>query len=51
MSDDKGHGMVHAAETRDQAREDLVDRWDRERVAEPQLSRIILTTPTTRCAS
>lgn len=36
-------GMVHAAETRDQAREDLVERWDRERVAEPQQSRIILT--------
>lgn len=36
-------GMVHAAETRDQAREDLVERWDRERVAEPGTSRIILT--------
>lgn len=36
-------GMVHAAETRDQAREDLVKRWDRERVAEPGNSRIILT--------
>ncbi|WP_066730537.1 Ti-type conjugative transfer relaxase TraA, partial [Caulobacter sp. CCH9-E1] len=36
-------GMVHAAETRDQAREDLVERWDRERVAEPGKSRIILT--------
>ncbi|WP_168073340.1 Ti-type conjugative transfer relaxase TraA [Caulobacter sp. SSI4214] len=39
----EARGMVHAAETRDQAREDLVERWDRERVAEPQLSRIILT--------
>ncbi len=36
-------GMVHAAETRDQAREDLVERWDRDRVAEPGKSRIILT--------
>lgn len=36
-------GMVQAAETRDQAREDLVERWNRERVAEPQQSRIILT--------
>lgn len=36
-------GMVHAAQTRDQAREDLVERWDRERVAEPEKSRIILT--------
>lgn len=35
--------MVHAAETRDQAREDLVERWDRDRVAEPGKSRIILT--------
>lgn len=36
-------GMVHAAETRDQAREDLVERWDRDRSAEPGKSRIILT--------
>ena len=36
-------GMVHAAETRDQAREDLVERWDRDRIAEPGKSRIILT--------
>ncbi|WP_395445115.1 Ti-type conjugative transfer relaxase TraA [Caulobacter sp. UC70_42] len=36
-------GMVHGAETRDQARDDLVERWDRERVAEPRKSRIILT--------
>lgn len=39
----EARGMVHAAETRDQAREDLVERWDRERVAEPDKSRIILT--------
>ncbi len=39
----EARGMVHAAETRDQAREDLVERWDRERIAEPGRSRIILT--------
>jgi len=39
----EARGMVHAAKTRDQAREDLVERWDRERVAEPGKSRIILT--------
>ncbi len=39
----EARGMVHAAETRDQAREDLVERWDRDRVAEPVKSRIILT--------
>lgn len=37
------HGMVHASETREQAREDLIDRWDRDRQAEPDSSRIILT--------
>jgi Ti-type conjugative transfer relaxase TraA len=37
------HGMVHAAPTRDQARGDLIDRWDRERQASPDRSRIILT--------
>jgi Ti-type conjugative transfer relaxase TraA len=37
------HGMVHAAPTREQARDDLIDRWDRERQASPDLSRIILT--------
>ncbi|MGH7024736.1 MAG: Ti-type conjugative transfer relaxase TraA, partial [Caulobacteraceae bacterium] len=37
------HGAVHAAETREQARGDLVDRWDRDRLAEPDRSRIILT--------
>ncbi|PXA77564.1 Ti-type conjugative transfer relaxase TraA [Caulobacter sp. D4A] len=39
----EARGMVHAAQTRDQAREDLVERWDRHRVAEPDKSRIILT--------
>ncbi len=38
-----GRGMVHAAETRDQARSDLVDGWDRQRQAEPDKSRVILT--------
>jgi Ti-type conjugative transfer relaxase TraA len=36
-------GMVHAAPTREQARDDLIDRWDRERQASPDRSRIILT--------
>jgi Ti-type conjugative transfer relaxase TraA len=37
------HGMVHAAPTREQARDDLIDRWDRDRQASPDKSRIILT--------
>ncbi|MFO1097097.1 MAG: Ti-type conjugative transfer relaxase TraA [Xanthobacteraceae bacterium] len=37
------HGMVHAAPTREQARDDLIDRWDRDRQASPDRSRIILT--------
>lgn len=39
----EARGMVHAADTRDRAREDLVERWDRDRLAEPDKSRIILT--------
>jgi len=39
----EARGLVHAAETRDHAREALVERWDRDRVAEPGKSRIILT--------
>ena len=35
--------MVHAADTREQARGELVDGWDRARQAEPDKSRIILT--------
>ena len=35
-------GMVHTAETREQARSDLVERWDRDRQAKPDASRIIL---------
>ena len=37
------HDMVHSAETREQARSDLIDRWDRDRQAVPDSSRIILT--------
>jgi Ti-type conjugative transfer relaxase TraA len=37
------HGMVHEAQTREQARDDLIDRWDRDRQAYPDSSRIILT--------
>jgi len=37
------HDMVHSAETREQARGDLIERWDRERQALPDSSRIILT--------
>lgn len=36
-------GMVHAADTREQARSELVERWDRERIAAPDQSRTILT--------
>lgn len=39
----EARGMVHVAETRDRAREDLVERWDKDRNAEPGKSRIILT--------
>ena len=37
------HGMVHEAQTRERARGDLIDRWDRDRQAAPDRSRIILT--------
>ncbi len=36
-------GMVHFADTREAARGALIDRWDRERIAMPDASRIILT--------
>lgn len=36
-------GMVHQAATRDEARSNLVERWDRHRQAEPDATRIILT--------
>ncbi|MEP9350000.1 Ti-type conjugative transfer relaxase TraA [Xanthobacter sp. KR7-225] len=37
------HGMVHAAPTREQARGELIDRWNRDRQANPDATRIILT--------
>ena len=37
------HGMAHAAETREQARAELIDTWDAQRVADPDKTRIILT--------
>lgn len=37
------HDAIHVAETREGARVDLIDRWDRQRQAEPDASRIILT--------
>lgn len=37
------HGMVHEVATRAEARENLIDRWDRDRRASPDRSRIILT--------
>ncbi|MCP3462887.1 Ti-type conjugative transfer relaxase TraA [Bradyrhizobium sp. CCGUVB23] len=39
----RSHGMVHEAQTREQARGDLIDQWDHERRASPDKSRIILT--------
>ena len=39
----RSHGMVHEARTREQARGDLIDRWDRDRQASPDRTRIILT--------
>ncbi|MGB3469548.1 MAG: Ti-type conjugative transfer relaxase TraA [Erythrobacter sp.] len=36
-------GMVHAADTREAARSELIERWDRERQASPGDTRIILT--------
>ncbi len=36
-------GNIHVAETRDEARTELVDRWDRDRAASPNATRIILT--------
>jgi Ti-type conjugative transfer relaxase TraA len=39
----RSHEMVHEAQTREQARGDLIDRWDRDRQASPDRTRIILT--------
>jgi len=37
------HDRIHDAETREDARADLIDRWDRDRSEAPRASRIILT--------
>ncbi|KMS51474.1 conjugal transfer protein TrbA [Novosphingobium barchaimii LL02] len=37
------HGMVHAAETREAARAELIDTWDAQRLADHDKTRIILT--------
>ncbi|MDG2532568.1 Ti-type conjugative transfer relaxase TraA [Sphingomonas sp. HITSZ_GF] len=37
------HDRVHAAGTREQARTELIERWDRDRQAMPAATRIILT--------
>ncbi|WP_315705329.1 MULTISPECIES: Ti-type conjugative transfer relaxase TraA [unclassified Bradyrhizobium] len=39
----RAHRMVHEAQTREQARGDLIGRWERDRQASPDRSRIILT--------
>lgn len=39
--DEAGH--VHHADTREQARTELIDRWDADRNADPSASRLILT--------
>ncbi len=39
----RSHGMVRESQTREQTRGDLIDRWDRDRQAAPERSRIILT--------
>jgi Ti-type conjugative transfer relaxase TraA len=39
----RSRGLVHEARTREQARGDLIDGWNRDRQASPDRSRIILT--------
>ncbi|MCK1518365.1 Ti-type conjugative transfer relaxase TraA [Bradyrhizobium sp. 190] len=39
----RSHGLVHEAQTREQARGDLIERWDCGRQEAPERSRIILT--------
>jgi Ti-type conjugative transfer relaxase TraA len=39
----RSHGMVHEAQSREQAGGDLIERWDRDRQAAPDRTRIILT--------
>jgi Ti-type conjugative transfer relaxase TraA len=36
------HDRIHAAETREDARRELIEHWDRDRLAEPDRSRLIL---------
>ena len=47
----RSHGMVHEAQTREQARGDLIDRWDRDRQAVAgRAAGSSSPIPTTRCA-
>ncbi len=39
----RDHDMLHSAKIREAARGELIDKWDRERVAKPDDSRIVLT--------
>jgi Ti-type conjugative transfer relaxase TraA len=39
----RSHGLLHEAPTREQARGDLIERWDRDRQASPDKRRILLT--------
>ncbi|MBS0277540.1 MAG: Ti-type conjugative transfer relaxase TraA [Proteobacteria bacterium] len=39
----RDHGMVNVADTRDRARSELIDGWDRDRAEAPGKTRIILT--------
>jgi Ti-type conjugative transfer relaxase TraA len=43
LSSYERRGHVHATDTREQARVELIDSWDRDRAASPEASRIILT--------
>ena len=46
----RSHGMVHEAQTREQARGNLIERWDRDRQSSPERAGSSSSTPTTRCA-
>ncbi len=39
----RDHGMVHVADSREHARQELIDSWDKDRLAAPEKSRLILT--------
>lgn len=39
----RAHDRAHQAQTRDEARKNLIERWERDRQASPERSRIILT--------